>query len=198
MTNKDVMQVAVKLANKYNEAWNEQRERLETFYYDTSRFLKALITEMDGDLATLKHRGVHSDVIKMFGEIAYELTKLFVAINPEQPYTGIERLVNWVESKSTKNKLDNLQFLIKEYLKRTAPEIEQTSHVKHSAVDSIRKLMVIAPKLRAFMNDHPLLPDPRSISTVPPPMKIDKDLVSLGPSDETKRFPMDELDIPAQ
>lgn len=198
MTNQDVMQVAIKLANKYNEAWKEQRERLETFYYDTSRFLKSLITEMDGDLATLKHRRVHGDVIKMFGDIAHELTDLYVAIDPEHPYAGMEKLVSWAESKPTKIKLDNLQFLIKEYLKKTKPDVEQTHHLKHTAVDSIRKLMVIIPKLRSFMTAHPLLPDPRSVSTVPPPLKIDKELISLGPEDATKEFPVGSFDVPAQ
>jgi hypothetical protein len=198
MTNQDVMQVAIKLANKYNEAWKEQRARLETFYYDTSRFLKALITEMDGDLATLKHRQVHGDVTKMFADIAHQLTDLYVDIDPEHPYTGMARLVNWVESKPTKIKLDNLQFLIKEYLKKTKPDIEQTAHVKHSAIDSIRKLLVITPKLRSFMDAHPLLPDPRSTSTVPPPMEKNKEILSLGPDDETKQFPIGSFDVSAE
>lgn len=197
MTHKKVIELANKFANQHNKEWQAQRERLETFYYDTSKFFKALINEMNGDLLVLKHKDIHPDVIKTFGDTIHKLLSLYLDIDPEHPYAGIEKLINWADNKQTKVLLENLEFLIKEYLFRGKSEFEQTPNMKHPQVQSIKKLLAIVPKLRAFMNAHPMLPDPRSVSTVPPPMKIDKELVSLGPNDPTKIFPTD-IKVPAE
>lgn len=197
MTHKKVIELANKFANQHNKEWQDQRERLESFYYDTSKFFRTLINEMDGDLLTLKQKNIHPDVIKMFSDITHKLISLYLDIDPEHPYKGIDNLINWTESKETKVLLENLEFLIKEYLFRGKIDFEQTPHMKHPQVQSIKRLLAVIPKLRNFMNDHPMLPDPRNVSTVPPPIKINKELISLGPNDPTKIFPTD-IKMPAE
>lgn len=193
-----VIELGEKFAHEHNQKWQEQRDRLETFYFDTSRFFRNLINEMDGDLLVLKHKDVHEDVIKMFSKFTHDLLKLYLDIDPTHPYAGMEKLVNWVDSKQTKNLLENLEFLIQTYLKKEKIEFEQTPNMKHPQFSSIQKLLTIIPKLRNFMVEHPMLPDPRSVSTVPPPMKGFLE-PSLGPNDPTAIFPVNVLeDIPAE
>lgn len=197
MTHKRVIELANKFANQHNKEWQDQRERLEAFYYDTSKFFKALISEMNGDLLTLKFKDIHPDVLKTFGDVTHKILSLYLEIDPDHPYVGLENLINWAESKQTKVLLENLEFLIKEYLFKERDEFEQGPYMKHPQVQSIKRLLGTIPKLKKFIIDHPMLPDPRSVSTVPPPMKMNKELISLGPNDPTKIFPV-ETKVPAE
>lgn len=186
MTNKKVQELADKFANKHNEAWQAQRETLESFYYDTSKFFRTIINEMDGDLLTLKQMNIDLGVQKMLGKVFHDFVELYKEINPAHPYIGIQNIIDWAGSKQNKILFENLNFLFNEYLRKDKVEFEQSPSLKHPKVNSIKKLTNALPELKKFMVEHPLLPDPRQVSTVPPPMKNDLDTYRLGPEDKTK------------
>lgn len=186
MSNKQVQQLADKLANKHNEAWKAQRERLESFYYDTSKFFRTIINEMDGDLLLLKEMGIDIDVQKMLGKVFHNFVELYKNIDPEHPYAGIQNIIEWASSKENTILFDNLNFLFNEYLRQNKVEFEQSPNLKHPRVNSIKKLTNALPALKEFMVNHPMLPDPRKISTLPPPIQNEVQTVRLGPDDKTK------------
>ena len=153
-----------------NIRFQEQRDRLSKFYHKLVRELNSIVSEMEGDIVALKARGLDPNTIKVFRDFRGHIINLIKNIDPEKPYEGTLKLIAWMHERMNKATLDNLNFIIQEHLKNNQVEFQPASFLSHVRVDSLSKIKNLLKSAHDYIEDNPLLPDPRDIPTVPPPV----------------------------
>lgn len=175
-------------ANKQNVLFSEQRDRLSKFYHKLISGLNAVANEMDGDYFALKELGLDKETLNVFKNFRANIIELAKQIVPERPYDGTMDLIRWLNDRTNKSIMDNLNFISKEFLKKNQVKFEPTSYLKPVRVESFNKLKHLLKEADQFISEHPMLPDPRMQSTVPPPRLHnvkDEEPITLGPGGVT-------------
>lgn len=175
-------------ASKQNVLFSEQRERLEKFYHKLISGLNAVTNEMDGDYLALKELGMDKQTLSVLKNFRSNIIELAKAIVPENPYEGTLNLISWLNDRMNKSTMDNLNFIFKEFLKNNQVDFEPSSYLSPVRVESFNKLKHILKEADQFIATHPMLPDPRMQSTVPPPRLHnvkDEESITLGPGGVT-------------
>lgn len=178
-----------KLANKFIETHfdtsklQKQKEIFENFYYDNLSQLKAILNEMSGDIWLLKEKELPVDLRHLLSKIFQQLLDLYKEIDPNDPYPGTLKLINWTNSKSNKSVLENLDFLIQKHLEKHAIDFHRKDNLKQAYVSSITHLLKLIPQLHQFILDNPSLEDIRQFELSQ--LIEDPEPVS-GPEDSTK------------
>lgn len=158
--------------NEEESGLQEQRNKLSKFYHKFTRELYALTNEMDGDLLVLKEKGLSSDLLKLFNGVKGHIISVTKQINPYAPYDGAMDLIEWASQKETKATLNNLNFIIQEFLKRNMVEFQAGPHINQVRVESIMKLKDILRKTYEYIQENSILPDPREMPTIPPARRM--------------------------
>lgn len=167
--------------NDEESGLQDQRSKLSKFYHKFTRELYSLINEMDGDALVLKEKGLSPDLLKMFNGIKGHITSAVKQINPYIPYDGAMNLIEWANQKETKATLNNLNFIIQEFLKTNEVEFKVGPHLNQVRVESITKLKNILKNIHEYIKENPLS-DSKELPTVPPParrMREDEETVIL-------------------
>lgn len=165
-----VQNLANKIAQQHfgnNKDWNAQRERLSQFYSDVMEQIRTIISNLGGDIITLRELKGNKDVRKHLALVYSKIIELSKNIDNKYPYEGVENLSQWVENRNNKILLENLDFLIQHELKK-AVEFYPSKGLISPYSNSIKKLMELAPYWQAYIFDHPLLLDPRKVSVKSP------------------------------
>ena len=182
--------LAAKFAHEHFEAKNNrEKEKIESFYYDTVGQLKHIIGEMSGDLLILKEKNFPLDLRQLFGKIYQQIVDLYKEINPEDPYPGTLNFINWANAKHNKSLLENLDFLIQKHLEKNEVSFYGKEVLKQPKVSSISKLLKLVPELKQFIVNNPMIPSiadayQKELESIKQPNEIS---VS-GPNDSTKPF----------
>ncbi|MEK6878064.1 MAG: hypothetical protein AABY22_00570, partial [Nanoarchaeota archaeon] len=101
-----------------DENFHNQRVRLEGFFHDLYSNLRASLTEIEGDLAVLKHKKIDSGVLKTLGRVFHQISNLTKQVNPQDPYKAVADLANWFNDANNKMIVENINFIINEFLKQ--------------------------------------------------------------------------------
>lgn len=194
MTSKKVFELGEKFAQQAekmndNAKYQAQRERIDKFSHKLLGELKAINNEMGGDYLALKEKQLDPKVLEVLRKTRLQLIEKVKDIDPLHPYEGTNHLINWADSRIIKSTLDNLNFIIHSFLNNNQDDFKPSSMVKPLRIDSIKKLQNLLKAARIYMNENPLLRDPRNQSTVPPPVlrnvKNDEETVPAGREDVT-------------
>ncbi|HEX2549580.1 MAG TPA: hypothetical protein VHM20_07115 [Gammaproteobacteria bacterium] len=178
-----------KLANKFidthfqKDKLEKQKEMFESFYYDNLSQLKAILNEMSGDLWLLKEKELPLDLRQLLSKIFQQLVDLYKEIDPQEPYSGTLKLINFVNSKSNKSILENLDFLIQKHLEKNQIDFYRKNNLKQVSVLSISHLLQLIPQLHQFILDNPSLED---ITQFELSKLIEESEPASGPEDSTK------------
>jgi len=137
--------------------FSHQRHRLAEFAHILKTRLGIVIKEMEGDLFVLKERQFDQKVYEMLLKIWNEIIKISKVFHAEKPYTTAEQLINYVNSKNTRNIIDNLNFLAKHHLKQTNIKSNLLPVMGHPQFKSLDLLLNLVEYADKYMLDHPLL-----------------------------------------
>ncbi|MGE3320547.1 MAG: hypothetical protein AB7I18_14760 [Candidatus Berkiella sp.] len=191
MSNEKVIKLATEFAKKLGESsrdkqFQEQRERLEEFYFDITGKMRALINEMDSDAFVLRQRGLDKHSMKLFSQITQTMIALMKKIKADKPYPGVESFIQWAESEETQALIEDLDFLIQMHMKRTEIDFAPHKAMRQAEVRSLNKISWLAHEAKQYIAKHPLLQEYHSA----PPAVNREELVQgpeakLGPLAET-------------
>lgn len=191
MSYEKVIKLAAQFMKKMGEGdrdqqFQVQRERLEEFYSKIRGKLRALTNEMDGDLFTLKHKGLDKGSFALFARIRDDIRTLANKIDSKKPYPGVQAFINYVTSEETEGMIEDLNFLIQLHLKRNEVDFAPSKSLKQAEVNSLNQISWIAHEAKDYMDKHPMLQEYHSA----PPTLNREDLThgpeaKLGPQDET-------------
>lgn len=161
---------------------NLQFEAQRKFGRDFYSKLRRLSGELEGDIFTLKARDFDPNMMRLLGKVKMELEKILLSIKESNPHGAAQKLVDYVQGRSTKMVLDNLDFLAQHHLQSTMPPGKLPPFAKHVEVNFFKKLRALADELKAHMDVNPPLYVPSSSSpprenpaAEHPVMKVDPD-----------------------
>jgi hypothetical protein len=195
MSFKKVYDVAEKFAGKTvisdrNEKFRQQRENLEEFFFQMDRKIASTISEMGGDLFTLKEKGFPQNEWKQLAKIYQALIALRKSLDPARPYESAKKIIDTINERTFKAHINTLDVIIHHFLQNNQVELGSnlSGMLGQSTAKSISQLNALVKHLQSYMDAHPLIDDPQTISTLPPPRPRvieDPGLKSSGPSDVT-------------
>jgi hypothetical protein len=155
MSYKKIFKLAEKFEQKLSLArtdarlpFDRERETLDYFSLELSKRLVGLISEMGGDIRVLKERKLPKEIISLSVEVYKNLLSIYHSISDANPFLAGEALVNYANDRKNKTILDNLQFLIPQYLKKTELNVSLFQPVR---VESFEKISKIAYWAQVFM-----------------------------------------------
>lgn len=154
-----------KLFRKYadtdeNEKFRLQRERLEQFYHDLHLKLKILLGEMEGDLRVLKEKDFDKGMWVIFMNLWKDMIDISKEITPDKPYQGTSKLVSYVKSRPHKSIIENLDYLVQDFLKKNEVDFRAGPRLQQVQIKSLKLLKSLADHVEAYMTANPLLPVP--------------------------------------
>jgi len=168
---------------KLNEQFEAQRE----FGRQFNDKLRALLSELNGDLYTLQARRFDSKMWRLLVNVKSELEKILSSLKENRPHEAAWKLVDYVNNRSTKSILDNLEFLSQHHMHTTQPTGKLPPTTKHTEIQFFQHLKGLATELKAYMELNPPLPVPGS---GPPPPRENPAAqhpdIAIGPEAKTK------------
>lgn len=169
-----------------DDNYHYQRVRLEDFFHDLYSNLRASLTEVEGDLAVLRLKRVEPGVLKMLGRVFHQISDLTKQVNPQDPYKAVSALSEWFNDSNNKAIVENLNFIIKEFLKQN--KFNGGTKIKDVSANGLTNLMNVIQKSQDYMANNPMLPNPREAITAPPPALINETtkVTSQPPPDHNK------------
>lgn len=189
MSHKQVLKTAIKFAQKQNEQFKAQREKLEKFSDAFMKKFRTIITEMEGELFVLKQKNFNIDQWKKMSQLWRQLIEIYKKFDDDHPYNGAKELVNFISDRSISDMIAKLNNNIQKHLKENKIEFGKSSMLKQVKINSLRNIVIFASNTESYMNKNILLPDPRDVITLPPPRKdlvIDDPLFTpVGPDMQT-------------
>jgi hypothetical protein len=109
-------QKLIKLATKFAQA-ESANDQIEEFAFDFHRELMSIISEMDGEILTLKERLKDQVLIEEFKKLFRILKKEAWDFDFQNPYGSGKRFVNIFTSKTMLSLIQNLEFIIHQKMK---------------------------------------------------------------------------------
>ena len=175
-----------------NQQFQEQREKVETFFHNFYKNYKSVIRELESNLYTLKEKKFDSDMYKIFVKLWMNLADFEKMLDPEDAYNSIKKVINFVLSRNNLAVIDNLHFLISHFLSQNSVKLPQNQSIlQQSKIDGLKKLKALILDAKEYIGKNPLLFVPGSI----PPEAIkmlneSEEFIpgKIGPQDETKVF----------
>jgi hypothetical protein len=169
-----VAQLVRKLAMKSvfaddNEQFRQQRERLSKFYFEMNRKLDSIAKEMEGDLFTLKHKEFPKKELVEFTKIYQEVILLKKSLDPIKPYDSAQKVIDKINDRMFRAHITTLDVIIQHFLKKNEVDFAPSAVMQQVRVSSLHHLVELGRMLAIHMENNPLLPDPRTITTKPPP-----------------------------
>lgn len=141
--------------------FQHQRERLAEFAHQTYTRFRLILSELEGDALVLRERDFNPNMQKMLVKVWQDLQQILKSFNTVSPYTVAQKIVEYVNSRSTRSILDNLDFLAKNHLEQTNKNLPKDFLPK---IRSIPLLINLANHLEKYMKEHPLLSTFKPIS----------------------------------
>ena len=189
MSHEKVIKLASKFIKKLgaterDKQFQAQREMLTAFYEEFYGRIRRLINEMEGDLFTFKQKNLDKHSLQLFGKIMHKLVGFVKAIDPKKPYTGVQAMIDYLESEENEGIIDDLDFLIQLHLKKN--EVSGWSDKHQSKVQSLNKLSWFAQWAKEHMAKNPILHEAYSA----PPEALDRTNIMMSGSPEVKLAPM--------
>jgi hypothetical protein len=152
-----------------DDKFHAQRARLEEFFFDFYQGLRRSLNEIEGDILSLKEAKMDPSVLKVLGQVFHQLNDITRQANPENPYLTVKKLLEWLNSKTNKSIIDNLQFIITNFLRNRKLDIKTNKRVSDLTINGLNNTIKEIEKAKMYMDAFPMLPDPRDAITVPPP-----------------------------
>jgi formate dehydrogenase maturation protein FdhE len=160
----EVNQPTVLLENSKNHYLHEQM-RLNEFSHSFEMKLKIIISELEHDISTLKERKFDKEMLKLLVEVWNNITNISLSLSKNSPYISANKLIDYVNSKRTKDIIDNLDFLAQHHLKGTNESFIQNMGMKNPEIKGLKFLLNLVSYLENYMKENPLLekvkPDPK-------------------------------------
>lgn len=143
-----------------NEKFRLQREKLEQFYHDLHLKIKILLGEMEGDLRILKEKDFDKGMWKIFMNLWRDVIDISKEITPDKPYLGASKLVSYVKSRPHKSIIENLDYLVHDFLKKNEVDFRAGLRLQQVQIKSLKLLKSLADHTEAYIAANPLLPVP--------------------------------------
>lgn len=140
-----------------------QSEQLRMFSEHLQIKLRVLISEMEHDISTLKHRGFDKEMWKMLTGVWMHLVGINQGLTREGPLVAAKKLVDYVRDRGTRAVIDNLDFLAKHHLKKTDVDFTPNQIMVHPEIRSLTLLTSLVDYLENYlrsqeMEDKPATP----------------------------------------
>lgn len=142
----------IKLLQKCAEFEHDtQKHKIEAFSNAFNQAFRAILNEMEGDVASLKYTGFNSILLKEFKEFYYNLIKLYKKNSIEKALD----LVSFI--KDHKPWINNISKLIKAHLESSVSNFISGQNIKLPQVDSLNKVLKLSDGIENFIRNNPLL-----------------------------------------
>jgi hypothetical protein len=169
----EVSQPTVLLEDSKNHHLHEQM-RLNEFSHSFEMKLRIVISELEHDINILKERKFDKEMLKLLVEVWNAITNISLSLSKYSPYLSAIKLIDYVNSKRTKDIIDNLDFLAQHHLKETNESFTQNMGMKNPEIKGLKLLLNLVSYLENYMKENPLLekvkPDPKKeVPTWRPP-----------------------------
>lgn len=155
--------------NNANKQFQYQREMLQKFSDVFSRKLRAIISQLESEMGTLKLRKFDPNMLRLMAKVKGSLEEIYMSIKEVKPYPAAYRLIEYITQRNQgRDIINNLEFLATHHLDSTRPEVMSplSSGLKHATIQSFKELRELAAKLQSHMENNQLLLEPGSN---PPP-----------------------------
>lgn len=171
----------IRLADKFEETkvyddqalYKNQGILLDHFYQNFLRKLKAITSEIEGDLLALKHKGIDRVTFYEISQLWEHLIEISKDISSTNPYKAAERLITEIDP----FELLNINKKIQKILEKTSiPGFKETEHMKQTSIDSIKLLIVFMAEIRTYMDENPIVENPKNKPLPPPPELVNEHL----------------------
>lgn len=202
-----VQQLAVKFADRAetigfkpiylgdDEKFHLQRERLDEFFHQFYLSLRSALSEIEGDILALKQLNADSGVISMLSRVFHQVNDIVRHSSNTTPYDAVNALSNWLNDKSNKSIIDNLNFITSKILEKNKVDFMPGAGITSLKINGLTNLVKQINKAKEYVDSNPMLPDPRDAITVPPPGKLknEQTSVSLLPKSDPNRETLPEM-----
>lgn len=155
MSYKRIIELANKFADDSSYQNQELKNKLTYFQNEFSTKFNSIITEMDGDLASLKIMNFDKNIFKIFTKLWNNLLEFNNKLSGENKLNTINEIIDFVTSKQTMSMVDNLEFLINHFLEKNKIDTSGTAILSNINVQSLHKLLNLILESKDFIKNHP-------------------------------------------
>jgi hypothetical protein len=175
-----IQQLAHKFSQKISKfadfpVLNEQERK---FYAGFQKEFRILLNEMEGDLMALKHKDLHKSVWRQFALLWKNLLDIYKNMSEYSPanskskYGAIEAFLSFVNGKTVKSTITNLDAIIQRYLQDSEVDFDGRP-LPQVRVNSLKQLLALTRAAQSFVNagntPSPQQLSPRDMPTIPAP-----------------------------
>lgn len=192
MKNQRVLELANKFADLTqhrplgNVAFGDQQDRFADFYDKIRTNLRAIISQIGGEITTLKARDFDPKMLALLNKVYQDVIQIYREATPSDPYAAAGKLVQLVLEKPNGPIIDNLDFLAKHHLAQTNTNFKETQLLKHPQMRGLELLKALANHLKQFIATNPLA---KPSGQFDPPSALRENVEDITP--ESKSTPED-------
>lgn len=150
-----------------NIEFQNQRDRLTKFYGNFQSKLRAIISEIDGEIRILRERKFDDKMMKLLLKFHQDLISIYKEIDQDNPYPAAEKLVYYVLESPNKHIINNLDFLAKHHLQQTNVSFMAGKILQHPEIRGLAAVKELAGHLRSFMAQYPMIKPPPPLPQAP-------------------------------
>lgn len=168
MSNQKIQQLANKYADQGsdpNQKFQEQRVRLSNFFDTFHKQYHTVMMEMEGDLRVLREKEFDKNLWKIFGKLWATLIDLGKRLDADNIYPSIGNIVNYASSRSVLPVIDNLDFLIQNFMKHNQVDFLPSNMIQTAKIKSLKNLKRMLFDAGIYMKNNPLIAVPGNIVT---------------------------------
>lgn len=157
MSYKKVLELADKFAQKtilhaHDPQKLIQQGKVQEFFEQFKRHLRAIINEMDGDIMSLRIMGYPRPTLKELGTVYQGLLEKSNRLNDQQPLESVQEAVSFIFAKSTKTLMNALEESIQHFLKGNQVDFASGGELTHVRVESLKKAIALATHAQGVLN----------------------------------------------
>lgn len=167
MTYENILELAQEFESKATSVYtapdtlkfHQQKELLSKFYDSFHRKMRTIINQLLGDLFVLTERNFDYNMTKILKKVILDLKRIMETTDTSRPYIAAGQLSSYVLDKPNKPIIDNLDYIIKNYLTNNPVVTKVTEgpilgRAKFHSIDDLRSL---SKDVIHFMNKNPLI-----------------------------------------
>jgi|SRR6185436_983535 len=154
MSHKKIVELAHKFAKKtvmFNHEQIMKAEKLNMYFEQFKRDFRALLNEMSGEYMSIRIKGIDSYILKEFSTLYHNLLDYFKRFDDQYPYESLQRIVNYVFSKSFRSTITSLNNNIQQFLKENEVDFIPRKGFTQARVESLTKLIALINSAHNFL-----------------------------------------------
>jgi hypothetical protein len=150
--------------------FKHQQKKIAEFAHNFQTKFRVLIIEMEHDLSTLRLKKFNKEIWKMMAQVWENLVNIYKTFHQDKPYEAAAKLVEYVNTKQTKDIIDNIDFLAQHHMKKTPVKFTPMSVLNIPEIKSLKLLTSLSEYLQNYMKENSLLEKTKEVPISYPPL----------------------------